>query len=220
VCVYVRARVYVCVCVCMCMCVCVHLCVYACVRVRVYASVRLCASVYVSVPVRLCTSMRVSFVHARSCAYACVCVCLRARSCACVHTYTQQVACVYMCTCVYMVGVQGMDLVVVSPEAKPPVCKIINYDKLRYENEKKEKAKRKNQTVQELKEVKLSYKIDTHDYEVSHRLRACVCVCVCVCVRVCVRTCVHVCVCVLSKRMCSHARLLRTKRYVIKCLYV
>jgi len=45
----------------------------------------------------------------------------------------------------------GMDLLVVSPEAKPPVCKIINYDKLRYELEKKEKAKRKNQTVQELK---------------------------------------------------------------------
>jgi translation initiation factor IF-3 len=63
----------------------------------------------------------------------------------------------------------GMDLVVVSPDAKPPVCKIINYDKLRYENEKKEKAKRKNQTVQELKEVKLSYKIDTHDYEVRKR---------------------------------------------------
>jgi translation initiation factor IF-3 len=60
----------------------------------------------------------------------------------------------------------GMDLVVVSPEAQPPVCKIINYDKLRYELEKKEKMKRKNQTVQEIKEVKLSYKIDTHDYEV------------------------------------------------------
>ena len=63
----------------------------------------------------------------------------------------------------------GMDLVVVSPDAKPPVCKIINYDKLRYENEKKEKAKRKNQSVQELKEVKLSYKIDVHDYEVRKR---------------------------------------------------
>jgi translation initiation factor IF-3 len=60
----------------------------------------------------------------------------------------------------------GMDLVVVSPEAQPPVCKIISYDKLRYELEKKEKMKRKNQTVQEIKEVKLSYKIDTHDYEV------------------------------------------------------
>jgi len=63
----------------------------------------------------------------------------------------------------------GMDLVVVSPEANPPVCKIINYDKLRYELEKKEKAKRKNQSTQELKEVKLSYKIDVHDYEVRKR---------------------------------------------------
>ena len=62
---------------------------------------------------------------------------------------------------------QGMDLVLVSPDAKPPVCKIINYDKLRYELEKKEKAKKKNQALnqQELKEVKLSYKIDVHDYE-------------------------------------------------------
>ena len=62
-----------------------------------------------------------------------------------------------------------MDLIVVSPDANPPVCKIINYDKLRYELEKKEKAKKKNQSVQELKEVKLSYKIDTHDYEVRKR---------------------------------------------------
>ena len=60
-----------------------------------------------------------------------------------------------------------MDLVLVSPDAKPPVCKIISYDKLRYELEKKEKAKKKNQALnqQELKEVKLSYKIDVHDYE-------------------------------------------------------
>jgi len=65
----------------------------------------------------------------------------------------------------------GMDLVLVSPDAKPPVCKIINYDKLRYELEKKEKAKKKNQALnqQELKEVKLSYKIDVHDYEVRKR---------------------------------------------------
>ena len=63
----------------------------------------------------------------------------------------------------------GMDLVVVSPEAAPPVCKIINYDKLRYENEKKEKAKKKNQSVQHLKEVKLSYKIDVHDFDVRKR---------------------------------------------------
>ena len=80
--------------------------------------------------------------------------------------------------------VQGMDLVVVSPDAKPPVCKIINYDKLRYELEKKEKAKKKNQTVQELKEVKLSYKIDTHDYEA--RTESC-------CARNSMHACTHAC---------------------------
>jgi len=64
---------------------------------------------------------------------------------------------------------RGQDLVVVSPDANPPVCKIINYDKLRYENEKKEKLKKKNTKNAELKEVKLSYKIDVHDYEVRKR---------------------------------------------------
>jgi translation initiation factor IF-3 len=57
----------------------------------------------------------------------------------------------------------------VSPEASPPVCKIINYDKLRYEEEKKQKMMRKNSKNAELKEVKLSYKIDVHDYEVRQR---------------------------------------------------
>jgi len=64
---------------------------------------------------------------------------------------------------------RGQDLVVVSPDANPPVCKIINYDKLRYENEKKEKFKKKNTRNAEIKEVKLSYKIDVHDYDVRKR---------------------------------------------------
>ena len=57
----------------------------------------------------------------------------------------------------------------ISPDADPPVCKVISYDKLRYELEKKEKQKRKNQKTMELKEVKLSFKIDVHDYEVRKR---------------------------------------------------
>ena len=60
-------------------------------------------------------------------------------------------------------------MVLMSPDANPPVCKIINYDKLRYENEKREKMKKKNSKNAELKEVKLSYKIDVHDYEVRKR---------------------------------------------------
>eukprot|EP00283_Hemiselmis_rufescens_P010717 CAMPEP_0173436548 /NCGR_PEP_ID=MMETSP1357-20121228/16392_1 /TAXON_ID=77926 /ORGANISM="Hemiselmis rufescens, Strain PCC563" /LENGTH=417 /DNA_ID=CAMNT_0014401639 /DNA_START=36 /DNA_END=1289 /DNA_ORIENTATION=+ len=64
---------------------------------------------------------------------------------------------------------RGVDLVLMSPDANPPVCKIINYDKLRYENEKKEKMKKKNQKQMDIKEVKLSYKIDVHDYDVRKR---------------------------------------------------
>jgi len=64
---------------------------------------------------------------------------------------------------------RGVDLVLMSPDATPPVCKIINYDKLRYENEKKEKLKKKNQKQMDTKEVKLSYKIDVHDYDVRKR---------------------------------------------------
>ena len=53
--------------------------------------------------------------------------------------------------------------------ARVQVCKIINYDKLRYEQEKKAKLKKKNQRSMDLKEVKLSYKIDVHDYDVRKR---------------------------------------------------
>ena len=60
---------------------------------------------------------------------------------------------------------QGMDLVLMSGQAVPPVCKIMDYGKFRFEREKREKeAKKKQQTV-ELKEIQLSYRIDTHDFE-------------------------------------------------------
>ena len=58
-----------------------------------------------------------------------------------------------------------LDLVKIAPTAKPPVCKIIDYGKYRYEQARKEKeAKKKQQTV-ELKEIQLSPRIDTHDFE-------------------------------------------------------
>ena len=60
---------------------------------------------------------------------------------------------------------KGMDLVKIAPQAKPPVCKIVDYGKFRYEQARREKeAKKKQQTV-ELKEIQISYRIDTHDYE-------------------------------------------------------
>ena len=68
---------------------------------------------------------------------------------------------------------RGMDLVMMASQATPPVCKIMDYGKFRFERDKREKeAKKKQQTV-ELKEIQLSCRIDTHDFEtkVKHAIR-------------------------------------------------
>ncbi|MCD7788304.1 MAG: translation initiation factor IF-3 [Firmicutes bacterium] len=59
----------------------------------------------------------------------------------------------------------GLDLVLMSPNANPPVCKIMDYGKFCYERDKKEKEAKKHQQVTEIKEVQLSCKIDNHDFE-------------------------------------------------------
>ena len=59
---------------------------------------------------------------------------------------------------------QGLDLVKISPQAVPPVCKLMNYGKFRFEQSKKEKEARKNQHVVEIKEIRLSLNIDVHDF--------------------------------------------------------
>ena len=63
----------------------------------------------------------------------------------------------------------GMDLVEVSPNASPPVCKIIDYGKLKYQEQKKKNEARKKQKTIEVKEIKLRPNIDTHDYDVKMR---------------------------------------------------
>ena len=62
---------------------------------------------------------------------------------------------------------KGMDLVKVSPNAHPPVCKIMDYGKFRFEQSKKQKEAKKNQKIIVLKEMRLSATIDTHDMEVK-----------------------------------------------------
>ena len=59
----------------------------------------------------------------------------------------------------------NLDLVKIAPQAKPPVCKIMDYGKYKFEAAKREKENRKNQKVVEVKEVRLSPSIDTHDFE-------------------------------------------------------
>lgn len=60
-----------------------------------------------------------------------------------------------------------LDLVKISPTAKPPVCKIMNYSKFRFEQSKKEKEARKKQRTIDVKELRLSPNIDKHDVEVK-----------------------------------------------------
>ena len=68
---------------------------------------------------------------------------------------------------------EDLDLVKIAPQAKPPVCKIIDYGKYRFELAKREKEARKNQHIVEIKEVRLSLNIDVHDFETkkSHAQR-------------------------------------------------
>ncbi|HFI0464141.1 TPA: translation initiation factor IF-3 [Streptococcus suis] len=63
----------------------------------------------------------------------------------------------------------GLDLVLVSPQAQPPVCRIMDYGKYRYEMQKKEKEQRKNQKIVTVKEVRLSPSIEDHDYNTKLR---------------------------------------------------
>ena len=62
---------------------------------------------------------------------------------------------------------EGFDLVEISPDTKPPVCKIIDYGKLRYKEQKSKKAAKKKQKTIEIKEIKMRPGIDTHDYNVK-----------------------------------------------------
>lgn len=61
----------------------------------------------------------------------------------------------------------GLDLVEISPNSEPPVCKILDYGKFRFQEQKKKAEARKKQKVVEIKEIKLRPNIDKHDYDVK-----------------------------------------------------
>jgi len=63
----------------------------------------------------------------------------------------------------------GLDLVEVSPTAKPPVCRIMDYGKYKYESEKRQKEAKKKQVQTKLKEVKFHVNVGDHDYETKMR---------------------------------------------------
>ena len=63
----------------------------------------------------------------------------------------------------------GMDLVEISPGADPPVCKILDYGRFKYQDQKKKNEARKKQKTIDIKEIKMRPNIDTHDYDVKMR---------------------------------------------------
>ncbi len=63
----------------------------------------------------------------------------------------------------------GFDLVEISPNADPPVCKLLDFGKFKYEQQKKKNEARKKQKIIEVKEIKLRPNIDDHDYDVKMR---------------------------------------------------
>ncbi len=64
---------------------------------------------------------------------------------------------------------EGLDLVEVSPNAKPPVCKVLDYGKYRYEQEKRLRDAKKNQSVIKMKEIRMQPKIEKHDLETKSK---------------------------------------------------
>ena len=62
---------------------------------------------------------------------------------------------------------RGLDLIEVAPNARPPVCRLGDYGRMKYEKKKKDTAARKNQAVVSIKEVKIRPKTDVHDYQVK-----------------------------------------------------
>lgn len=61
----------------------------------------------------------------------------------------------------------GLDLIEISPMAEPPVCKVLDFGKYRYEAQKRKNEAKKNQKIISIKELKMRPMIDTHDYEVK-----------------------------------------------------
>jgi len=64
---------------------------------------------------------------------------------------------------------EGLDLVEVAPQANPPVCRLLDYGKFKYQMDKKRKKNRKKQSSDTLKEIRLSYKIGEHDLQIKVR---------------------------------------------------
>lgn len=94
---------------------------------------------------------------------------IRAKEVRLVGADGEQIGVVPIREALQMASDANLDLVNVAPSAKPPVCRIMDYGKYRYEMQKREREARKNQKVIEVKEVRFSATIDEHDYQTKLR---------------------------------------------------
>lgn len=90
---------------------------------------------------------------------------IRAKEVRLIGTEGEQLGVLAVNVALNMAYEKDLDLVLIAPTAEPPVCKIMDYGKYRFEQDKKEKEAKKKQTVVEVKEIQLSCRIDTHDFE-------------------------------------------------------
>ena len=94
---------------------------------------------------------------------------IRAREVRLIDETGQNVGVVPIFDAVARAEAAGLDLVEISPDAEPPVCKILDFGKFKYQEQKKAAEARKNQKVVEIKEIKMRPGIDDHDYDVKMR---------------------------------------------------
>ena len=94
---------------------------------------------------------------------------IRAQRCRLIAEDGEQLGIFMTSDALRMADEQALDLVEIAPNADPPVCKIMDYGKYKYEQEQKAKKARKHQTRIEIKEIKFRPKIDKHDYETKKK---------------------------------------------------
>ncbi|HET6350968.1 MAG TPA: translation initiation factor IF-3 [Coriobacteriia bacterium] len=94
---------------------------------------------------------------------------IRAQRCRLIGVDGSQLGIFIMSEALRIADDQGLDLVEIAPTADPPVCKIMDFGKYKYELSMKEKAARKNQSKVEIKEMKFRPKVDKHDYETKKK---------------------------------------------------
>lgn len=92
---------------------------------------------------------------------------IRAREVRVIGIENQQIGILPLADAIRQAQALGVDLVEIAPNATPPVCRIVDYGKFRYEQAKKEKESRKHQHANKVKEVQLSPQIDPHDFGVK-----------------------------------------------------